>query len=154
MCKLFVYLDRYKVLHLLFGTSIKYYRSPLSRVSALYWYYKNTVLRFLWYRFVFIQFILKVYIYLPCIKTQKQAASSFGDTPIISSSDHQKTGLYQGSANSCEGDRNSELICLLQKSQAIHYCNQSVLSIVPDLKILVFSITIVDLIYRIALVQL
>ena len=66
-------------------------------------------------------FILKVYIYLPCINTQKRAISPFYDTPVISSSEHQKTGLYQGSADRFEGYRNSHLICLLQKSQAIHY---------------------------------
>ena len=38
--------------------------SPLSRVSLLYWYYKNTVLRFVWYSLVFIQLVLKpIYIY-------------------------------------------------------------------------------------------
>ena len=83
-------------------------------------------------------FILKVYIYLPCIKTQQQTTAPFDDTSAISSSNHQTTGLYQGSDDCCEGDHNSALICLLQKSQAIHYCNQSVLVIVPDLKI-VFS---------------
>ena len=42
---------------------------PLSRVSALHWYDINTVLRFVWYRLVFIQLILKfIYIYLT--KTQ------------------------------------------------------------------------------------
>ena len=74
-------------------------------------------------------FILKVYIYLPCIETQRREKAPFDETPVISSSDHRKKGLYQGSADCCEGDRNSGLICLLQKSQAIHYCNQSVLAI-------------------------
>ena len=67
---------------------------------------------------------------------------------------HQNTGLYQGSADSCDVDRNSDLICMLQKSQVIHYCNQSVLVIVPDLNIFVFSIKIVDIILRSALVRL
>ena len=96
--------------------------------------------------------ILKVYIYLPCIITQQRATAQFDDTPVISSSDHRNIGLYQGLANSCEGDHNSDLISLSHKSQAIHYCNQSVLEIVPDLNIFVFSITIADLISRIALV--
>ena len=43
---------------------------------------------------------------------------------------------------------------MIQKSQAIHYCNQSVLEIVPDLNIIVFIITIVDIILRSALVRL
>ena len=54
---------------------------------------------------------------------------------VMKTSNHQKTGLYQGSDNSCEGDRNSDLISLLQKSQAIRYCKQSVLAIFPDLKV-------------------
>ena len=29
-------------------------------------------------------FILKVYIYLPCINTQQQATAQFNDTPVIS----------------------------------------------------------------------
>ena len=33
--------------------------SPLSRFSLLWWSYKNTVLRFMWYRLVFIQLIKK-----------------------------------------------------------------------------------------------
>ena len=98
--------------------------------------------------------ILKYYIYLLCINTQRQATAPFDGTPDISSSDHQNTVLYQGSADYCEGDRNSDLIRLLQKYQAIHYCNQSVLDIVTDLNVFVFSITIVDLISRSALVQI
>ena len=99
-------------------------------------------------------FILKVYIYLPCINTQRQAKSRFENTPVISSSDHQKTGLYQGSENCCEGYHSSDLIRPLQKYQAIHYCNQSVFAIVLDLNIFVFSITIVGIISRSALVRL
>ena len=88
----------------------------------------------------------EVYIYLPYINTHQQETAPFDNTPVISSSNHQKTGLYQGSADHCEGDRNSDLIRLLQQYQAINYCNQSVLAIVPDLNIFVFSIMIVDLI--------
>ena len=98
-------------------------------------------------------FISKVYIYLPCINTQRQPTAPFNDTPIISSSYNQKTGLYQGSADCCEGDIKSYLIHLLQKSQVIHYCNQSVLDIVPDLNIVIFSIKIVDLISRSTLIR-
>ena len=61
--------------------------------------------------------------------------------------------LYQGSANHCEGDYNSNIIFLLQVSHTIHYCNQSVLAIVPDMNKFVFIITIFDLISRNALVQ-
>ena len=73
---------------------------------------------------------------------------------VIKPSDHQKTRIYQGSADFFEDYCNSDLICLLQKFQAIHYYNQSVLAIVPDLNIFVFSITIVTLISRSALVLL
>ena len=99
-------------------------------------------------------FILKVYIYLICINTQKQATTPFYNTPVILSSDHRKIGPYQGSAKRCEGYRNYDLIHLLQKSQAIHYYNQSVLAIVPDLNIFIFSITVVDIILRSALARL
>ena len=98
--------------------------------------------------------ILKAFIYLPCINTQWRAIAPFEENSFISSRDNQKTGLYQGSADRCEGYRNSDLIRLIQKSQAINYCNQSVLAIVPDLNIFVFSITIDDLILRSALVRL
>ena len=33
--------------------------SPLSQVSLLCWYYKNMVSRFVWYRLIFIQLIIK-----------------------------------------------------------------------------------------------
>ena len=95
----------------------------------------------------------KVYIYLPCINTQQQTTVPSDDTSVILSSDHQKTGLYQGSADRCEGDCNSDLICLVHKYQAIHYCNQSVLDIFSDLNIFVLSITIVDIISKSALVR-
>ena len=61
--------------------------------------------------------------------------------------------MYQGSADRCEGDHKSDRICLLQPSQAIHHCNQSVLAIVPDLNIFIFSVTIFDLISRSALTR-
>ena len=84
----------------------------------------------------------KVYIHLPSIKTQQQTTAPFEKTPVISSSDHRNTGLYQGSSDCCEGDLNSNIIRLIHKSQAIHYCNQSFLATFPDLNIFVFSITI------------
>ena len=97
--------------------------------------------------------ILKVCIYLPCINTQRQKTAPFDETSVVSSSNHQKTGLYQGSDDRIEGDQNSYIICLLRKSQAIHYCNQSVLAIFPDLNIFIFSITIIGIILRSALVR-
>ena len=95
----------------------------------------------------------KAYIHLPCIKTQRRKTAPFNETYIISYSDHPTIGIYPGSAYRCEGDRNFDIICLLQQYQEIHYCNQSVLAIVPDLNIFVFSITIFDLISRSALVR-
>ena len=93
----------------------------------------------------------KVYIHLPCINTQKKITISHHSRPIIKWPQNTKT--VSGIANHFKGERNSNMIYLLWPSQAIHYCNQSVLSIVPDLNIFVFSITIVDLISRSALVR-
>ena len=62
-------------------------------------------------------FILKVYIYLPCLDAQRQTIAPFDDTPGISSSNHRKTGIYQSSADRCEIDRNTYLIRLIQPSQ-------------------------------------
>ena len=46
---------------------------PLSQASLLYWYYKNTFLRFVWHRFVFIRLILKfISIYPASIHSNKQ----------------------------------------------------------------------------------
>ena len=90
----------------------------------------------------------KFYIHLPCINTQQQTKEPFDDTPVILYIDRQKKGLYNGSDNCCEGDHNLDIICLLQQSQTIHYYNQSVLAIVPDLTRLLFSITNFDLISR------
>ena len=98
-------------------------------------------------------FIYKVFIYLPCINTQQRRTAPFDITPVISYINHQTTVLYQGSADRCEGCRNSNIICLLNPSQVIHYCNQSVLAIVSDLNIFVFNISIFDLTFRSALVQ-
>ena len=88
----------------------------------------------------------KDYIHIPCINTQIWRTEPFDITHIIKSSDYQTTTLYQGSANFCEGHWNSNTSCLLQPSQTIHYCNQSVLLIVPDLNLFIWSITIFDLI--------
>ena len=55
---------------------------------------------------------------------QRQKTAPFNNTPVISSSDHRTTGLYQGSADLCEGDCKSDIIRLPQPSKATHYCNQ------------------------------
>ena len=94
----------------------------------------------------------KVNIHLPFINTHRRTTVPFNITPIISYGDLRTTGMYKALADCCEGYRNSDIICLLQPSQKIHYCNQSVLVIVPDLKISAFIITISDLISRSALV--
>ena len=103
--------------------------------------------------FSFYSIHFKVYIYLSCINTQQIIIAPFDIIPVISYSDHRTTGLYQGSADRCEGDCNSDIIFLLQPSQTIQYCNQSVLAIFPDLNIFVFSIKIFDLISGSALVR-
>ena len=130
-----------------------YLWSLFSWASLLYWYYKNMVLRFAWYCLVFIHLILQFYIHLPCINTQWQTIQPLNNNPVISSSDLRMTIIYQGSEKSCEEDHNSDIIRLLQQSRATHYCDQSVLAIVSDLNIFIFSITILDLILRSALVQ-
>ena len=79
----------------------------------------------------------KVIIYLPCINTQQLTTSPLYITHVILYSYHQTPRLYQRLADRCEGDRNSDMICLLQPSQTMHYYNQSVLAIVPDLNIFV-----------------
>ena len=96
----------------------------------------------------------KVYIDLPCINTQRLTTSPFETTQVISSRDRQSPRLYEGSADRCEVDRNSNIIRLLQPFQTIHYCNQPVLAIAPDLNVLVWSIKISNIISRSSLVQL
>ena len=94
----------------------------------------------------------KDYIYLPCINTQWQTTAPFNITHVLSSSDCQTPRLYQGSANHCGEYRNSDVINLLQPYLTIHYCNQSVLAIFPDLNIFVWYYDF-DLISRSALVH-
>ena len=79
----------------------------------------------------------RFYIRLPCIITQQQTTAPFDITHALSSSDRQNPRLYQESADCCKVDRNLDVIRLLQPYLTIHYCNQSVLAIVPDLNILV-----------------
>ena len=79
----------------------------------------------------------KFYIHLPYINTQRQTTATFDITHVISFSNLQTLTLYQGSADLCEGDSNSDIIRLLQPSQTIHYCNQSVEAFVPDQNIFV-----------------
>ena len=75
----------------------------------------------------------KFYIHLPCIITQQRTTAPFYKTWILSFSDFQSPRLYQGSADCCEGYRNSDVIFLIRLSLTIHYCNQSVLAIFPDI---------------------
>ena len=95
----------------------------------------------------------KVYIRLPYINTQLITTEPFNNTLVISSSDRQTTGPYQGPAYCCEGDHKSGIILLLHQYQKINYCSESVLAIVLDLNILVFSIRIFELIPRSTLVR-
>ena len=86
-------------------------------------------------------------------QTQQWTTSMFDINHVIPYSNHQKTRLYQGLADCCEGDLNSDTILPIQPSKTINYCDQLALAIVPDLKIFIWSITIFGLISRIALVQ-
>ena len=71
----------------------------------------------------------KVNIHIPCIKKQRQTTESFYITHVVSSSNRWTPRLYQLSDDSFEGDHNADTIRLLQPSQTIHYCNQSMLAI-------------------------
>ena len=53
--------------------------------------------------------VLKVYIYFPCINTQRQATALFDDTPVISTPHRKylKIRIYQGFVNRCEVDLDS-----------------------------------------------
>ena len=105
------------------------------------------------YKVCVILFHYKTYIHLPCVNTQQITTEPFNITHVISCSDRQTTILCQGSIHCCEGDCRTNIIRLLQPSQTSHYCNKSVLSIVTDLNIFIWSIAIFDLFLRSALVQ-
>ena len=73
--------------------------------------------------------IMQVYIYFPCINTQRQATAQFNETPLISPphSKHLKTGIYHGLADHCEGDHDSDLnilasVILSQYSTVTNQC--------------------------------
>ena len=103
--------------------------------------------------FFFYSIHYKVYIYLPCINTHRRTIAPFNITHILASSDCQTPRLYQGSDDCYGGNHNSDVICLIQPSLTIHYCNQSVLAIVPYLNIFVWSMKIFDLVSSSGLVQ-
>ena len=94
----------------------------------------------------------KVYIYLPCINTHRWTIAPFNVTHVLSYIDHRTQKRYQGSASHYEGDCNLDVICLIQPFLTIHYCNQSVLAIVPDLNIFVWYYDF-DLVSRSALIH-
>ena len=96
----------------------------------------------------------KVYIHLPYINTQQRTTAPINNTHVISSINHRKIGLYQGSADHCELNNYSNIFVLLQPSHTIHFCNEWVLVIVQDLNIFIFSIITFDLIFRNTLVWL
>ena len=116
-----------------------YYNIKFHHTSVFKFCYYNIELCFVPYfgAEVKIMFIHKVFIYLPYINTHRKTTAPFDITHFISSSDRKTPRLYQGSADCCEGYRNCDMIRLLQPSQKILYCNQSVLAIVPDLNIFV-----------------
>ena len=90
--------------------------------------------------FFFFLTCYKFCIYFSCINTHRQTIAPFNINHFYSSSDCHTRGRYQVSANHYWGYRNSDVIHLLQPFLTIHYCNQSVLAIVPDLNIVVWSI--------------
>ena len=127
--------------------------SPSSRVSLLCRYYENRVLRFVWFRLIFIQLIIKfISIYPASTHSDEQQHHSTSLTSYHLATSERRDCI-RDQLIFCEGDRNSNIIHLLQPSQKIHYFNQSVLAIVPDLNIFIWSIAIFDLIPRSALVQ-
>ena len=105
-------------------------------------YYKNTALLFVWFRLISIQLIIKVICIYPASTHIRRIKAPFNINHFVSYRDHRRPRRYQGSANHCEKDCNLDVICLIQQFLTIHYCNQSVLAIVPDLNIFVWSITI------------
>ena len=58
----------------------------------------------------------KVYIHISCINTQRLTTTPFRSTHVISSRNCQTMILYQGSSNRCGGDRNLNIILLIQIS--------------------------------------
>ena len=90
----------------------------------------------------------KVYIHLSCIIAQQKTLSQFESTLVLSSCNLRTSIMYQGSDVHCNRDHNSFLICLLQPYLKFVSCNISVLVIVPNLNILVWSIKMFFLILR------
>ena len=76
-CKLFVFLDRAKVLHTFFLSGIASLWLSLSQVSLLYWYKENTVLRFVPYILVFIHLILLLRSIYPALTQQDNQQHHF-----------------------------------------------------------------------------
>ena len=99
-------------------------------------YYKNTFLWCVWF-FFFNSTHYKLYIHIPCIITQRQTTATLHGNRVLSSCYRQTPIMYQESADHCEGDRKWDVIGLLHSSLTIHYSNQLVLAIVPDLNIFV-----------------
>ena len=95
----------------------------------------------------------KVYIHLPCIITQRRTTAPLEFTHVLLSRELQTPRLYQGSEDSCGGDFNFNVVSMVQQFLTIHYCNQSVLAIVPDLNTFLSIIKIFDLISRSSLVH-
>ena len=98
---------------------------------------------FVWFRLVFIQLVIRFISIYPASTNIDEKMALFNINHFYSSSDYQTPILCQVSANYCGGYRISDVIYLLQRYLTIHYCNQSVLAIVPDLNIVVWSITFI-----------
>ena len=100
-------------------------------------------------------FILKVYIYSPCINSQRWSTAPFNNTPVISPPNrkHWKTGLYQGSYNCCERYCDSNLNHLFSVILRKYTTVTNIISDSPGPERDIFSILIVDLISRSTLVR-
>ena len=99
-------------------------------------------------------YILKVYIYFLCINKQRGAISQFDNNPFISPlrSKYWTTGIYQGSDDPCKGDRDSDLNCLASEILGNTLLQPTNVSDCSGPELDVFSIVIVDLILRSAVV--
>ena len=99
--------------------------------------------------------ILKVYIHFLYINTQRQENAPFDDTTVILplQSEHLRTGIYQGSANCCEGDCDYDLNFLASAILGNALLQPKRVSDCPGPERDILSIAIVDIISRSALVR-
>ena len=66
----------------------------------------------------------KFYIHIPCIITEWRTTVPFNIPHVLSYSELWMPILYKGSVNHCEGDRNLDVIGLIELFLTIYYGNQ------------------------------